>query len=102
MSDVLAFPSIWEEPFGMTVVEAMATGLPVVAFDRGGPKEIIRHGADGLLVPFEKGANGFAEALLKLARDANYRETLGRAARQTVEKRFTWNTVMEEFLRLCR
>ena len=48
--DVLLVPSI-EEPFGLVVVEAMASGTPVVATRNGGPAEIIRDGIDGRLVP---------------------------------------------------
>jgi UDP-glucose:tetrahydrobiopterin glucosyltransferase len=41
----------WIEAFGNTVIESMACGTPVVAFDRGGPAEIIEHGRSGILVP---------------------------------------------------
>jgi len=41
----------WVEAFGNTVIESMACGTPVVAFDRGGPAEIIEHGKSGILVP---------------------------------------------------
>ncbi len=42
---------VWEEPFGLTVAEAMACGTPVVAFDRGGVSEVIGAGGSGVLVP---------------------------------------------------
>lgn len=48
--DVLLVPSN-EEPFGRSVIEALAMGVPVVATDRGGPAEVIRAGVDGLLLP---------------------------------------------------
>jgi L-malate glycosyltransferase len=48
--DVLLVPST-EEPFGRTVVEAMAMQLPVIATDRGGPPEVIRQGLDGFCLP---------------------------------------------------
>ena len=44
------FPSIWKEPFGMVVIEAMAKGTPVIANYFGGPAEVIRNGIDGFLV----------------------------------------------------
>lgn len=47
--DILLFPSRWVEPFGRSVVEAMACGVVVVASRLGGPAEILTHGKDGLL-----------------------------------------------------
>jgi len=46
----LLFPIEWDEPFGLTPVEAMATGTPVIAYRRGAVAEIIRHGETGFLV----------------------------------------------------
>ncbi len=46
----LLFPIEWDEPFGLTPVEAMATGTPVIAYQRGAVKEIIRHGETGFLI----------------------------------------------------
>jgi UDP-glucose:tetrahydrobiopterin glucosyltransferase len=47
----LLFPIAWDEPFGLTPVEAMACGTPVIAYLRGAVAEIIRHGETGFLVP---------------------------------------------------
>jgi glycosyltransferase involved in cell wall biosynthesis len=46
----LLFPILWDEPFGLVPVEAMATGTPVIAFRRGAAEEIILHGQTGFLV----------------------------------------------------
>ena len=48
--DVLLVPS-WEEPFGIVILESMATGVPVISTSAGGPLDIIRPGIHGLLVP---------------------------------------------------
>jgi glycosyltransferase involved in cell wall biosynthesis len=48
--DMLLVPS-WEEPFGRTIVEALAVGVPVAATSAGGPREILRDGVEGLLLP---------------------------------------------------
>ncbi len=58
----LLFPVEWDEPFGLTAVEAMATGTPVIAFRRGAAEEIIRHGETGFLV--EVGERTHAAALV--------------------------------------
>jgi glycosyltransferase involved in cell wall biosynthesis len=52
MSKAMCFlhPVIWREPFGLTLIEAMACGCPVVAFDRGSIPEIIKHGETGFVV----------------------------------------------------
>jgi glycosyltransferase involved in cell wall biosynthesis len=46
----LLFPIVWDEPFGLVLVEAMATGTPVIAFDRGAAGEVIRDGETGFLI----------------------------------------------------
>lgn len=50
-ADIAVFPSRWQEPFGLTGIEAFAHQVPVVAFDVGGVSEWLYHGRNGLLVP---------------------------------------------------
>jgi UDP-glucose:tetrahydrobiopterin glucosyltransferase len=58
----LLFPIEWDEPFGLTAVEAMATGTPVIAYRRGAAEEIIKHGETGFLV--EPGERAHAAAFV--------------------------------------
>ncbi|WP_156722385.1 glycosyltransferase family 4 protein [Streptomyces apocyni] len=75
------------ESFGLTIVEAMHCGLPVVATDcPHGPGEIISDGEDGLLVPLEGGADAYAGALSTLIKDQELRERQGRAARAKAQR----------------
>jgi hypothetical protein len=69
------------------VVEAAATGLPVVATRHGGIGEVVEHGKGGLLVP-EADPAALADALLRLAGDATLRLALGRAAAERVRRDF--------------
>lgn len=87
-ADIMLVPSLWKEPFGLVVIEAMARGLPVIASRVGGPAEIITHGVNGLLI--EPGdALGLAQAVRQLLDDPDQRSRLGIAARETVARRFT-------------
>ena len=91
-ADVLVFPSVWNEPFGMPVVEAMACGLPVVATRSGGIVEIVGDGETGLLV--ERGnATELADAIGSLLADDTRRLAMGRAAALRANKMFTWERV---------
>jgi glycosyltransferase involved in cell wall biosynthesis len=76
--DVVALPSD-SEPFGITAVEAMAMGKPVIATDSGGPRETITSGVDGLLVPADAGA--VAGAIVDCLRRPELAARLGTAAR---------------------
>lgn len=85
--DIFVHPAD-REPFGRVVIEAMASGLPVVATRCGGPEEIITHGQTGLLV--EKGdAPAIAAETLRLLRDDKLRGRLGLAARERARDEFS-------------
>ena len=86
-SDIMLVPSIWKEPFGLVVAEAMARGLPIIASNLGGPAEIVTHDVDGLLI--EPGnVQALIAAILQLSADPAKCKQLGQAARSTVQERF--------------
>lgn len=86
--DVLVFPSVWNEPFGITILEGMACGLPVVATGTGGSGEIVRDGENALV--FAPGdAAECARQIERLMRDDALFERIRRAARESVERHFT-------------
>ncbi|HJT58866.1 MAG TPA: glycosyltransferase family 4 protein [Ktedonobacteraceae bacterium] len=87
-ADMLLVPSLWQEPFGLVVLEAMARGLPVIASRTGGLVEIVTHEVNGLLV--EPGnERELALAIRELLLDAEKRARLGQAGRATVQEQFT-------------
>jgi glycosyltransferase involved in cell wall biosynthesis len=85
--DVFVHPS-YQEPFGLSIVEAMAMRKPVIACNTGGVPEIITHGSDGWLVE-ERSAEAVATAMAMLLNDRELARRLGERARETVCNRFT-------------
>ncbi len=82
--DVLVLPSRQPEPFGLVLLEAMASGVPVVATDQGGPREICVADETGLLVP-PGDAAALAGAVRSLLDDPGRAREMGRAGRRRVE-----------------
>jgi glycosyltransferase involved in cell wall biosynthesis len=79
-ADALLFPIDWPEPFGLVMIEAMACGTPVIAFDRGSVREVIEPGLTGFIVETEEEA---IEAVIRA-------EQLDRATiRRRFEERFS-------------
>ena len=88
-------PSVCNDSFGIPVVEAMASGAPVVASRSGGVVETVRDGETGFIVE-KNHAQQMAQALLKLLEDDALRESMGRAGRQRALTYFTWDKVAED------
>jgi len=77
-----------QEPFGRTIIEAMATGVPVVATRCGGPEEVIKNGETGFLV-HTKDATGMGDAIVSILLDPELGRRFGIAGRAKVEERFS-------------
>ena len=96
--DLYVQPSV-SEAFGLTVVEAAAAGLPIVASDVGGIPEIIEHGVNGLLVP-PGDAQALADAIQQLIDDPQRARQLGEAARRTAFERFSAEAMAAAYMEL--
>ena len=98
--DIALVPS-WEEPFGRTVIEAMAMERAVIATSVGGPSEIIDHGRTGLLMRPRR-PEAWAGAIARLVGDASLRRTLGSNARASLVGRYDQATSVQQTVALYR
>lgn len=89
-------PSIFE-PFGMTVQEAMASGIPVIASRFGGIKTVLTNEKDGVLID-PKNEDEFAATMIRLLKDKPYRDRLGDAASALVRRNFSWEAMADRHL----
>lgn len=96
-ADVLVFPSVWPEAFGLPVVEAMAAQVPVVASRIGAFPELISDGTTGLLVE-RNNPDAMAEAITRLLDDAYLHARVRAAASRHAREQFAWPVVAERLL----
>jgi len=87
----LLFTIDWPEPFGLVMIEAMACGTPVIAFNRGSVPEVIDHGTSGFIVPDEASAVSALKRISELDRVT---------VRRTFERRFTARRMAEDYVDL--
>lgn len=93
------YPIEWREPFGLIMAESMSCGTPVIVFDLGSAKEIVKNGKTGFVVPFlnkrgEKNVEGFIEAIKNI--NCIKREE----CRRWVEKNFSIERMVKNYERI--
>jgi glycosyltransferase involved in cell wall biosynthesis len=82
-ADVVLFPVVWEEPWGLVPLEAMAVGAPVVASGRGGSAEYLRDRENCLIFDVERGGEALAGSVRELAAEPELRERVRTAGFET-------------------
>jgi len=99
-ADVFCAPSLGNESFGIVLLEAMATHTAVLASDIDGYRDVVRDGAEGLLVP-PRDARALSAGLERLLRDEALREACATRGLASV-KRYSWDIVSDEVMQLYR
>ncbi|MCP4042059.1 MAG: glycosyltransferase, partial [Gammaproteobacteria bacterium] len=101
---VFVQPALFEA-FGLTVVEAMSSGLPTFATRYGGPLEIIEHGVSGFHIDPNHGESAtelMADFLKHCRNDSNHWKKLSKGALERVKARYTWKLYAERMMTLSR
>src|SRR5205085_10890047 len=93
-ADIFVFPST-TDTFGNVVIEAQASGLPVIVSDLGGPKELVEDGVNGLVTKAHD-VKDVARAITLLVSDQDMRARMGKKARQSVVDR-SWPGAFQKF-----
>jgi glycosyltransferase involved in cell wall biosynthesis len=93
--DVLVFPSVYEEPFSIVVLEAMAAGLCVVGTTTGGSAEIFRDGENSLTFP-ARDAEALASQLRRVVGDQELRRRLAAAGMRQVQEQYSHSAKVDE------
>jgi len=92
--DIFVLPS-YSEGISRSLLEAMASGLPVVVSEAGGSPEVVQHEINGLLVPV-KNVSALAQALIRLLDEPNWARQLGLAAARRVAEHFSLDRLGQE------
>jgi phosphatidylinositol alpha-mannosyltransferase len=95
-ADIFCSPATGQESFGIVLLEAMAAGVPIVASDIHGYKNVMQRGVQGLLVE-PRNAMALAAALYKLAGDPDLRHDMGEAGRLRAPE-YSWDRVTERIV----
>jgi len=96
--DAFVFPSVYE-PFGLVIIEAMASGLPVITAQSVGAAEIIENGVNGILVEKSYDVETLAQKMLEIEKNSALRNTITINARQTAQK-YSWDLIAQRTLEL--
>lgn len=95
-ADVFIAPSIWDEPLGLVILEAMACETPVVVTRKGGIPLAVKDGQNGLFIR-PRNSNDIVEKVNLLLTNENLRNKMAKKARQIAEEKFSWEIIGKRF-----
>lgn len=98
---IVVVPSLFNESFGITALEAMASGRPLIATKVGGLEELVKHGKTGILVN-PGSPDELADAIEMLLDDKNLRSRLGENARREAELEYSWDVVINKIINVYK
>lgn len=101
-ADLVVMPSNEKEAFGLVNVEAMASGVPVIATNAGGMKEIVDNGVTGYLIDPGRMCGELQEKINSLLSENELRRHMGENCVRSVKERFTWKQTAGRLLELYR
>ena len=99
MADIGCVPSLWDEPFGLTVAEQMAMELPVITTDSGAIPEIMDSSCGYIFSRDNELSKRIASAVIELRQDAYMRRKMGKKARRIIEERFSCDVFCENWFK---
>lgn len=102
LADCFVCPSQEHEAFGLVNVEAMASGIPVVASANGGINEIIRSGHNGITVEDYKDPESFARTIVEVAANQAWAKNLAKQARKDAVQHFSWQSAAQSLAEFYR
>lgn len=100
LADVLVVPSLFNDSFPTVILEASASGVPVIGSQNGGIPEMVQHGKTGMLVDDPQNAEELADVILKILVQDHLRKRLGKNARKWMQKHFTDDVRWQRLLRM--
>ncbi|GAB7387579.1 glycosyltransferase family 4 protein [Bacillaceae bacterium] len=92
LADLFVAPMRWNEPFGLVIGEAAASGLPIISSRRGAIPEMVKDRQTGLLLPAKFTSRELAQKIAFLLDHPSVRKRLGKAARERIKKTFRWES----------
>lgn len=100
-SDVFVAPSVWDEPLGLVLLEAMVAKTPVVVTRKGGIPLAVKEGLNGLFVR-PRNSSDLAEKINNILQNTKLRKKMSENARKVVQKKFNWKTIAQKYQRIYK